>query len=464
MTIHEAQLSPEEVYGLLVRSDKDFDPCLSEALDLKAYAEKWSRLARQIVAIENDTVVGCLVYSLNEQDRRVYIPHFWTDREFRRQGVGKGMFQHLLTNTGDGFDSVELEVLKDNAPAVSFYESLGFLPKEDRGDKWLMGRTQQKAMGDPFKYTVCIHCMTYNQEHFIEDALKGFVMQKTDFPFVAVVVDDHSSDGTADIVRRYAEAWPDIIKAVCLEENYHSQGKDKQVFLNPYDKDAKYIALCEGDDYWTDPLKLQKQVDFLESHPDHVLCCTAFTQTENGDETHPSVIAFDYDEIGLDDILKGAWIGTLTSLFRNDAIADYKIPFPDLPMGDLPLWCHLAMKGKVKYLRDVTANYRRLQDSACHSADAEKESRFRVEAMRVREYYASKAGRLGVVQPSFRKNAHYLLDQCFKNKWLDFPVDRLWHFVREYGRPSGYDKLKRWGLRSNLSHSVAKTILKIRNK
>ena len=140
------------------------------------------------------------------------------------------------------------------------------------------------------------------------------------------------------------------------------------------------------------------------------------------------------------------------------------VPFADLPMGDLPLWCHLAMKGKVKYLKDVTANYRRLQDSACHSADAEKESRFRVEAMRVREYYASKAGRLCVVQPSFRKNAHYLLDQCFKNKWLDFPVERLWHFVKTYGQPSGYDRLKRFGLKSKRSHAIATFIMRILKK
>lgn len=128
-------------------------------------------------------------------------------------------------------------------------------------------------MENQYKYTVCIHCMTYNHENYLADALEGFVMQKTTFPFVAVVIDDFSTDGTADVLRKYEAKYPDIIKAVYLKENYYSQRKSKEPFLKPYDSQSKYIAMCEGDDYWTDPLKLQKQVDFLESHPDYSMCC-----------------------------------------------------------------------------------------------------------------------------------------------------------------------------------------------
>lgn len=133
-------------------------------------------------------------------------------------------------------------------------------------------------MASQYKYTVCIHCMTYNHEKYLADALEGFVMQKTNFPFVAVVIDDFSTDGAADVLRKYEAKYPDIIKAVYLQENYRSQHKSKQPYMDPYDSQSKYIALCEGDDYWTDPYKLQKQIDFLENHKEYGACCHRFIE------------------------------------------------------------------------------------------------------------------------------------------------------------------------------------------
>lgn len=115
---------------------------------------------------------------------------------------------------------------------------------------------------------VFVRCLTYNHEKYIEDALKGFVMQKTDFPFLAVVIDDCSTDGTADIVRRYEAQYQDIIKGIYLPHNFRSRGEDKRPYYQEYVDKATYWAECEGDDYWTDPYKLQKQVDFMEAHPE----------------------------------------------------------------------------------------------------------------------------------------------------------------------------------------------------
>lgn len=115
---------------------------------------------------------------------------------------------------------------------------------------------------------VFVRCLTYNHEKYIEDALKGFVMQKTDFPFLAVVIDDCSTDGTADIVRRYEAQYPNIIKGIYLPYNFRSRGADKRPYYQQYIDKATYWAECEGDDYWTDPYKLQKQVDFMETHPE----------------------------------------------------------------------------------------------------------------------------------------------------------------------------------------------------
>lgn len=119
---------------------------------------------------------------------------------------------------------------------------------------------------------VSIRCLAYNHEKYIRETLEGFVMQKTNFRFEAIVHDDASTDATAELIREYAEKYPDIIKPIYETENQYSK-KDGSLFRISHEAcKGKYIAFCEGDDYWTDPYKLQKQVDFLESHPDYVMC------------------------------------------------------------------------------------------------------------------------------------------------------------------------------------------------
>lgn len=129
-------------------------------------------------------------------------------------------------------------------------------------------------MCERIKPLVVIRCITYNHEAFLKDALEGFLMQKTDFPFVAVVHDDASTDGTAAVLRKYAEQYPDIILPIYEEENQYSK-RNRSVGRIMYAASkatgAKYAAMCEGDDYWTYEYKLQKQVDFLESHPEYSL-------------------------------------------------------------------------------------------------------------------------------------------------------------------------------------------------
>lgn len=114
---------------------------------------------------------------------------------------------------------------------------------------------------------VSIRCTAYNHEKYIRDALEGFVMQKTNFRFEAIVHDDASTDGTAAIIREYAEKYPDIIKPIYETENQYSKHDGSLTKIMNSACKGKYIAMCEGDDYWTDPYKLQKQVDFLENNP-----------------------------------------------------------------------------------------------------------------------------------------------------------------------------------------------------
>ncbi|MGN0620899.1 MAG: glycosyltransferase family 2 protein [Porcipelethomonas sp.] len=115
---------------------------------------------------------------------------------------------------------------------------------------------------------VTVYCLAYNHEKYIRTALEGFVNQKTNFGYEVIVHDDASTDGTADIIREFEKNYPNIIKPIYQKENQHSKGiKIIKTFILPKAQ-GKYIASCEGDDYWTDPLKLQKQYDALESHPE----------------------------------------------------------------------------------------------------------------------------------------------------------------------------------------------------
>lgn len=121
---------------------------------------------------------------------------------------------------------------------------------------------------------VSILCITYNQEKYIRQCLDGFMMQKTNFKFEVLIHDDASTDGTADIIREYEQKYPDIIRPIYQTENQWSKGIPVNSTFNYPRVTGKYVAMCEGDDYWTDQYKLQKQVDFLEKHPDYSMCAS----------------------------------------------------------------------------------------------------------------------------------------------------------------------------------------------
>ena len=136
-------------------------------------------------------------------------------------------------------------------------------------------RTQDQIMQlwrEAAQPKVTIGCITFNQHEYIEQTLKGFLMQETDFPFEILIHDDASTDGTAEILRAYEARYPQLIRTICQTENQHTLGRGiTGSFIFPNVR-GDYVALCEGDDYWTDPLKLQKQVGALERNADCNLC------------------------------------------------------------------------------------------------------------------------------------------------------------------------------------------------
>ena len=224
---------------------------------------------------------------------------------------------------------------------------------------------------------VSVCCITYNHEPYIRQCLDGFMMQKTTFPFEVLIHDDASTDGTADIIREYEIKYPDIVKPIYQKENQYSKGIAISRTYNYPRAKGKYIALCEGDDYWIDPLKLQKQVDFLEKHPEYVL---VYTNAEKVNSKSKRVLRNSLKgysgNITKYLFYKGNPVITATTCFRRQYLLEYQeeirqIPFK-MKMGDLPLWIYLSLQGKFKYLNDRTTAYRVLQESASHSKSKEK--------------------------------------------------------------------------------------------
>lgn len=221
-----------------------------------------------------------------------------------------------------------------------------------------MGNNSQK----PF---VAVWSLIYNHEPYLRDYFEGIIMQKTNFPFVAIVHDDCSTDGSAAIIREYAEKCPDIIKPIFETENQYSK-KDGSLDRIMHEainaSGAKYIALCEGDDYWIDPLKLQKQVDFLESHPDYSMCFhPSNLRCENGanlnTELEHNLNNLEQREYSIDEILASWTVPTCSAVIREN-VNKINRQDPDYIVGDNVLWTACAVCGKIFCINQKMATYR----------------------------------------------------------------------------------------------------------
>lgn len=225
---------------------------------------------------------------------------------------------------------------------------------------------------------VAIRCITYNQEKYIGDTLRGFVSQQAPFRFVAVVHDDASTDRTPKIIAEYAEKYPHIIKPLYEKDNQYSKGDgtihrilDEAINATG----AKYMAFCEGDDYWIDPLKLSKQVDFMEKNPDVALCYTSFNICDqiNGKnysdlfKTDPQHFPSSYTPEEF--ILKKGYVCPPSWLIR---LSEWKKEVTNSCDGTFVRFTDFLCTSKVASLPDVTCVYRKIPESASHSKNYEK--------------------------------------------------------------------------------------------
>ncbi|WP_390568008.1 glycosyltransferase family 2 protein [Alistipes sp. i18-0019-D1] len=265
----------------------------------------------------------------------------------------------------------------------------------------------------PLLLTVC--CTSYNQVDYIRQCLEGIVMQRTSFRFEAVIHDDASTDGTQDIIREYAEKYPAIIKPILQQENQFSKhdGSLRRILITACK--GKYTANLEGDDYWTDPLKLQKQVDFLESHPDYGMVRTNFSryyQNENRLEPGMFESMLNMTDTHQDYILNARFAGPCTWVYRTEF--DRNRPIFDTSRyfgGDLALVLEISRLSKIKYLGDNTAVYRILGKSVSHMVSAEKTLLFLIRLKNTRLLYAK-------LQPlGFRMKFWATVCRSYRNKY-----------------------------------------------
>lgn len=211
---------------------------------------------------------------------------------------------------------------------------------------------------------VSICSITYNHAPYIRQCLDGFLMQRTTFPIEIIINDDCSTDGTTEIVREYADKYPDLIFPIFHEENQYQKGVRGmfQRFVFPKAR-GKYIALCEGDDYWTDPLKLQKQVDILEKYPKVTMVYSAFQPIdENNQEIHSQCYEalMSYSSSGdiFYKLIRTNFPMTLTTCFRKEVfgLGVYRNCPQQL---DWSLFLAAATIGRAYYIPEKLANYRK---------------------------------------------------------------------------------------------------------
>ena len=218
---------------------------------------------------------------------------------------------------------------------------------------------QEKQNG---QVLVSITSLAYNQEKYVRRTLDGFVSQKTDFAFEILIHDDASTDKTADIIREYEEKYPDLMRPVYQTENQYSKGVKVGVELRRRAR-GKYIAFCEGDDYWTDPEKLQRQVDYMEAHPECSLCVHATRVIdEAGNPTGQEFRPFDHDcDFDANEVILsgGGMFQTNSMLVRREFMDNYPPFYYHSPVGDYPLQIYMGMCGKIHYMDRFMSAYRR---------------------------------------------------------------------------------------------------------
>ena len=305
------------------------------------------------------------------------------------------------------------------------------------------------SINEKNEYLLCARCMTYNQSAFIKDAMDGFCMQQTKFPYYVVIYDDASTDGEQEVIKAYLgnhfnqceedgfrqweseEAWYVFARhkdnlncyflVVYLKMNlYKTQRKEELI------KEwcvAKYIALCEGDDCWTDPHKLQKQVEYMEAHPNCTLCCSDALILDSKEVLSWKRYVSDC-AVPVEDIIVGGgmWLQTVTFVYRMGLWSECPDCCRKCHVGDYPLAIWAALNGDVYYFSDVTAVYRHKSEGSWTS---------RIELLSARDQIKGWRSEVDMLKG---------LDEWSKGRYNDAFNQRirdyLWYLIEDYRKDS----------------------------
>ncbi len=305
-------------------------------------------------------------------------------------------------------------------------------------------------------YKVIVKTITFNQSMYIQDTLNGIAMQNTSFPFVNVVLEDNSTDGEQNVIRLWIERECDMSNAEYYDiptayiviaphrinhnctfavyfhkENLFCQKEKREEQVNAWRERCKYEALCEGDDYWIDPLKLQKQADFLDENPDYGL---VYAKTKIYDQNDNKFEQFTIgkEATSFDDLIRLNSIPTLTVCFRIELCNNYHKAVninPSWKMGDYPMWLFISLNSKIKFVDEITAVYRKLEQSASHHTDINGKLAFLESSSDICSYFLTYANR-------------WDLKKVYKAKYCDI----IMNYYISYNLPVKFSMISKYWL------------------
>ena len=308
---------------------------------------------------------------------------------------------------------------------------------------------------------VSIKCLVYNHAPYLRQCLDGFVMQKTNFRFEAIVHDDCSTDGSQEIIKEYAAKYPDIIKPIYETENQYSKhdGSLRRA-IDPH-LTGKYIAFCEGDDYWIDPNKLQMQVDYMEEHSD---CGLTYSKVYTVNENSEKLGTFG-EACTFDSLINYNRIPTATVCFRRKLYQAYiqEISIsPQWLMGDLPIWLYCAYKSDLFFFDSHTACYKILQNSASGRSSHKLREDFSNSNIDICIFFAKHFQRYDKIKLIHKKHINSLLNLSME--YNEKPYTNIFHLFHKYKIYSPLLILKYIILRSSFGRNLYKYASTMKNK
>lgn len=253
-----------------------------------------------------------------------------------------------------------------------------------------------KKIPDPL---VSVRTSTYQHKDYIKECIESILMQKVNFSYEFIIGEDFSTDGTREIVFEYANRYPDLIRVITADRNVGAKANSAR--CRPAIR-GKYVAICEGDDYWVDPCKLQKQVDFLEANPDYGMVCNDYNKLYmKSGILEKNCFPAKYINSGRVEfeeyLLDRTSICTATVMLRMDILEKYYLEIHNNELsswnvGDTPMWLYFAVRSNIKVLNDVTAVYRINIESASKTPDIEKHYQFIKKGYEIPDFFISKYG------------------------------------------------------------------------